>query len=767
MELSTYFEPSKVYKPFHTSGAGSLSKNGLLVTISNEDHVAITNIHSGDRIGEELPVEDTITSVEISPDGNHVVACSRNAMIIIYERVTEESGYTVKKKISKAHGGGTPVIVCKIDPTSSLLATGGAEGGVKVWDLRGGYVTHSFTGHGGVISALAFHVEGNNWKLASGSEDCKIRIWDLVKSKSNAILDGGHVSVIRGLEFNEDGTYLLSAGRDKVVNIWEGKTLKKTIPVLESIEVVGYHHHDDVIYTAGEQGLVKLWDVKSGEMIVSSGDHKETNNNTDDDDDNSMIIQIMRDDDDIMYAVYADQTITGFKASLDNITIDRRIAGTHGEIVDCVCLNDDQRLILATNSSPALRIVSKAQNMVAYDVLMGHTDIVLSIDRSQDGRWIASAGKDQTVRLWDLNTSSSSTMVFRGHVGSVGAVAIPKNTATPKWLLTGSADLTIKRWNLKTGTADYTKKAHEKDINALDISSDGKLFASASQDRTIKIWDSETGEVVGILRGHRRGVWAVKFSPYDRNVIISGAGDKTVRMWSLKDMSCSRTFEGHSNSVLKVGFLPNNRQIVSAAGDGLVKIWDTKSGELNTTLDNHEDKVWSLTIDPTSGEIISAGGDSVITIWGDYTVQHAQEEAKNKELQVEQEQEFENLIRSGKYKEAVLIGLNTLNQPLKLLKVFNQMDDEALSQLIQELEDDNLIKLLDRVKDWNTRARTSRISQRIVYQILYTHSTDDLLRLPGIMKIIDALLPYSQRHYTKVQNIQEDGYLVDYVIEGA
>lgn len=745
MELSQYFEPKREYRPFYSGGGGSISEDGLLVTASNEDRVAVTDIESGERVGAELEVEDTVTSVGISPDGRYVVAFGRSSLMVVYEREGTE-GFKVLKKISRAHS--SPVIVCAMDPTSSLVATGGAEGGVKVWDLRGGHMTHSFTGHGGVVSALAFHCQGTDLRLASGSEDTKIRLWNLARSKCTAVLDG-HVSVVRGLEFSRDGRRLVSGGRDKVVNVWEGTRLVKTVPVKESIETVG-GIDDDTVYTAGADGVVRTWRLSTGERVAESGITEG----------DSSIIEVIRHAG-LLYALYTDQTI----AALDATTLEvaRRIAGTHGEVIDCSWL-DDERLALATNSSPEIRVVRKNHNMVDYAVLAGHTDIVIALDRSQDGRLLASAGKDQVARLWDTE-SGRLRQTFSGHAGSIGAVAVPKHAPKPQWLLTGSQDLTVKRWSVARGVADYTRKAHDKDINAIDVSPDGRLFATASQDRTIKVWDAASGDVLGILRGHRRGVWTVKFSPFDRDVLISGSGDKTVKLWSLRTMACERTFEGHSNSVLKVAVLSEGRQVASAAGDGLIKVWDAQSGECSCTLDNHEDKVWSLAV--RGQELISGGGDSVITIWQDVTEQRHHEEAQEREREVEKDQEFENLVRNGNYKQAVLIGLDSLNHPLRLLRVFNQMSDQEIADLVRDLDPENVGKLLTRTRDWNTRAKTSRISQRIIYHILQTHPINSLLALPGIIKTIDALLPYSARHYSKLENTIQDGYLLDYVIEGA
>ena len=78
-------------------------------------------------------------------------------MFIFDNPTTESTSERVVKHsrtIPRAHDA--PIHVCKFEPTSTLLASGSADGIVKVWDVRRGYATHAFRGHGGVVSALAF-----------------------------------------------------------------------------------------------------------------------------------------------------------------------------------------------------------------------------------------------------------------------------------------------------------------------------------------------------------------------------------------------------------------------------------------------------------------------------------------------------------------------------------------------------------------------------------------------------------------------------------
>jgi U3 small nucleolar RNA-associated protein 13 len=97
-----------------------------------------------------------------------------------------------------------------------------------------------------------------------------------------------------------------------------------------------------------------------------------------------------------------------------------------------------------------------------------------------------------------------------------------------------------------------TVKAHDKDINAVAMSPNDTILASASQDKTIKLFRfnaiSQLGvQEIGVLRGHRRGVWDIAFSPVDQ-VLVSTSGDKTLKLWSVNDFSCIKVRTGEKTS---------------------------------------------------------------------------------------------------------------------------------------------------------------------------------------------------------------------------
>ena len=765
----------------------------------------------------------------------------------------------------------TPVVVLAVDQTSTLLATGAADGVVKVWDISGGFVTHMFRGPNVLISALHFfeivtsnkdeetgisarnrkkerrkseleddsNTTGRGFRLASGSQDGKVRIWDLYKRSCASVLDS-HVSDVRALDYSPEENALLTASRDKTIIWWDARTWKvrKVVPVLEEAEAAGFLEKGQYTFTGGANGNIRVWQTDDGREITQS---QATKGEAD-----AIVSAIHLQGLNSILSIQADHTMVLHSTSALGVatklsTIQpleqiRRISGTHDEIIDLGYLLPDKSLLALATNSEEIRIVSLAQgeNSSTYfgaDVaqLKGHEDIIICLAIDWSGHWLATGAKDNTARLWRVDPLTDSFIchtIFTGHAESLGAIALPYTIPPesspafkspldhpPAYLLTGSQDQTIKRWDIsrdsttarKAPRAIYTRKAHEKDINALDVSPSNQLFASASQDKTVKIWVVEEGEVQGVLRGHRRGVWSVKFAPKDtpsivgesgpaagKGLVLTGSGDKTLKLWNLSDFSCLRTFEGHANSVLKVCWLnlprPEDRsrkhvQVASAGGDGLVKVWDVTSGEVDCTLDNHEDRVWALNVHPVTNMLVSGSGDSTVTFWKDTTASTQAASTAAATQFVEQEQELQNYIHAGSWRSAITLALQ-LNHPGKLLSLFTSVitgseqeknslsGSSAVDNVLASLSDEQLFTLLLRLRDWNTNNKTSAIAQRILSVIVKSYSAEKLSSLSvrgakgskSLREVLDALRAYSEKGYRKCEDLVDDSFIVEYTL---
>lgn len=768
--------------------------------------------------------ESNIQSV-VNPQATLLAICSRSQTMRTYTLVCSPSTPTSKASVTftllrsvKAHSA--PVHISETDSTGTLLATGGSEGLVKVWDMKGGFVTHNFRGHGGVVSALKFYSPARSdgktgpaasgWKLASGADDTKIRVWDLLKRSCIAVLES-HVSVVRGLDWSDDGRILVSGSRDKVICLWDTKSwkLRNTIPVLEEVETLGLlapgalEDYDSgkaedaqIIYAGGQSNHIRLWNSQTGKEITTQST-VETNY--------SITDILYNKAQATLISIHSDHVIHIHSLTVTPHTLPvlRTVSGNLDEVIDAQFLTSTDSLLALSTNSEDIRIVTTAGSFGDVAVLKGHEDIVICLDRDPTGNWLASGGKDNDARLWKIDAENSSYTCyakFTGHTESIGAIALPRasnSAATPQFLLTGSQDRTLKKWDIpqpgaggkKAPRAVYTRKAHDKDINSIDISPDDTLFASASQDKTVKIWSLVEGEVLGVLRGHRRGVWTVRFAPPSVNasilggekggrVVVTGSADKTIRLWALSDYSCLKTFEGHANSVLKTIWIHGGQRVASAGGEGLVKVWDVKSGECVSTLDNHQDRVWVLSQSTTStttintedtskqdimdededvqddgdGEkgdaaanttktqliLLSGSSDSTLTFWLDTTLETQLTNTREAALQVEQEQKLANYIYSSDYRSAIVLALS-LNHPGRLLSLFtsvfassipeSRVQVSAVEKVLSELDDLQLSTLLCRVRDWNTNVRTCAVAQRVLNVIVKNYPAGRLVRL--------------------------------------
>ena len=382
-----------------------------------------------------------------------------------------------------------------------------------------------------------------------------------------------------------------------------------------------------------------------------------------------------------LLCVTADQRVLLYDSSM---RVEKQVVGQVDEVVDLRWVGrGEECLAVATNSEQVQ--VYAVGSLAATWVLRGHTDTVLCLDAGVSGEGrplLASAGKDQTVRVWDPQTGQCLAMA-RGHMGAVSAVGLGRKGCS--FMVSGSSDRTVKLWGLEALPAAPLAKgeapvqllsrgvvvAHDKDINSLAIAPNDSLLCTASQDRTAKVWKLPHLSLLWTLRGHKRGVWCVDFSPVDQ-VVVTASADSTLRLWSLTDGSCLRHLEGHTGSVLKAVFVTRGLQLLSGGADGLMKLWTARSGECVNTFEEHEDKIWALAVSSESEMVATGGGDSTVQLWKDCTVEEQEEKAKEEEEEVVKEQRMNNALTAFDHVSAVNLAFQ-LNRPFKMLSVFSHL----------------------------------------------------------------------------------------------
>ena len=269
-----------------------------------------------------------------------------------------------------------------------------------------------------------------------------------------------------------------------------------------------------------------------------------------------------------------------------------------------------------TRTQVELALLNTIHNVVAPNTLGGHANSVNGVSFSPDGKMLASASDDHTVKLWDTSTGKE-IQTLTGHTEWVWGVSFSPDG---KMLASASADKTVKLWDTSTGKEVKTFTGHKNSVNRVSFSPDGKILASASKDKTVKLWDTFTGKEIKTLTGHTKEVWGVSFNP-DGKILASASHDKTVKLWDTSTRQEIQTLTGHNKEVWGVSFSPNGKMLASASVDHTVKLWDTSVGNEIQTLTGHTNWVLGVRFSPDGKMLASASKDKTVKLWDAVTGQ--------------------------------------------------------------------------------------------------------------------------------------------------
>ena len=179
---------------------------------------------------------------------------------------------------------------------------------------------------------------------------------------------------------------------------------------------------------------------------------------------------------------------------------------------------------------------------------------------------------------------------------------------------TREKDHRVRLWDLNRRQCMQAWTGHHDEVNAVDISQDGKIIVSGSSDSTIRIWHSDSEACQGILNGHAGRVLTVRISP-DGTRALSGGSGGTLRLWNLESRTLIAVLDAGRGAINALACDRQWKWAVSAGDGGSITLWDLESAHSIKSIQGHATPVLSLDVSPDGTRAVSGGRDGNLALW--------------------------------------------------------------------------------------------------------------------------------------------------------
>jgi WD40 repeat protein/serine/threonine protein kinase len=477
------------------------------------------------------------------------------------------------------------------------IAVAHVDGRVYAWDLEA-KTRRELTGCSDQereIRKVAFSPDGAS--VASASGDGSVRVCDAKTGKGSTLIK--HNGAANDVAFSPNGELLASAGDDGAAKLWSVKENKEIFTLQGSpskLWCASFSPDSSKLATAHTNGEVSIWDTTSGKKTRAEKYQADL--------ETTVELAFSMDGEWLLFT--GQETFSAHLLGVDS-GIKQSLGSFSAGVQSAKFSHDGKRIAIADQATGAISLFSQGSSsrwdVAPFVVLPGNGTRVWSLAFSMDDAFIAAAGADATIKVWELSRGKMMKHLL-GHKDSVKQVMFK----TPGELISISDDQTIRRWDARP-TKAYTGLAELS--MSTTFSPDGQHVAAGGFDNTIRIW-STTQEKEQTLRGHSMGVFRLAYSP-DGASLASASVDGSLRLWDIKRGTEETLFQGEQ-VLAAVAYSPDGKNIAAAGFSNKIIVVDPTTKKTREFM-GHTDAILALDFSPDAQTLASISYDYTVRLW--------------------------------------------------------------------------------------------------------------------------------------------------------